>query len=210
MSHLGFMLLETFEYTMESATQQVEMVKITNMEYPWFTTLGHRVLRQQKTVKESFLSPCFTFSVIRFMLKESSRESESDSFLSIVQDSQRVTMTDGVELQGNVGVTGWAKMAKACLHLGVMTFRASKECMLGGESGDLKTIWDALTKDWGSWYVGNVLIGGTLSREGMGRTFRLKGRVQQFCLSIKSHMGLSTYYVSCRREGGGRVNADDC
>ena len=92
------------------------------------------------------------------MLKESSRESESDSFLSIVQDSQRVTMTDGVELQGNVGVTGWAKMAKACLHLGVMTFRASKECMLGGESGDLKTIWDALTNDWGSWYVGNVLM----------------------------------------------------
>ena len=62
-SHLGFMLLETFEYTMESATQQVEMVKITNMEYPWFTTLGHRVLRQQKTVKESFLSPCFVFAL---------------------------------------------------------------------------------------------------------------------------------------------------
>ena len=64
-------------------------------------------------------------------------------------------------VEGNIGAEGWAKMAEACRHLGLRGFIASRECMLEGERGDLKTFWDALAND-GLWYVKQVLIDGTL------------------------------------------------
>ena len=85
-----------------------------------------------------------------------------ESFLAIVQNGQKVTLKWGeVEVECKIGAEGWAKMAKSCTHLGLVAFRASRECMLKGERGDLKTVWDALAND-GLWYVENVLIDGTL------------------------------------------------
>ena len=54
-SHLGFVLLETVESTMGSATQQVEKVRIC-LEGLGLSGLGFRVTRQQRAVNEVFFS----------------------------------------------------------------------------------------------------------------------------------------------------------
>ena len=92
-----------------------------------------------------------------------------ESFLAIVQNSQKVTLEqvlvgrrnqEVVEVEGTIGADGWAKMAKACTRLGLRSFHATRECMVEGERGDLKTVWDALAND-GFWRVERVLINGT-------------------------------------------------
>ena len=55
-SPLGFVLLETVESTMGSATQQVEKVRIVIMEGLGLSGLGFRVTRQQRAVREVFFS----------------------------------------------------------------------------------------------------------------------------------------------------------
>ena len=52
---MGFLLLETVESTLGSATQQVEKVRIGRLEGRWLTDLGFRVTRQQRAVKEVFI-----------------------------------------------------------------------------------------------------------------------------------------------------------
>ena len=54
-------------------------------------------------------------------------------------------------------------MAVACIHLGVRTFQASRECMLEADRGDLKTVWDALASSRALWIVTDVLTNGTLT-----------------------------------------------
>ena len=84
-------------------------------------------------------------------------------FLFVVQNSERVILKGKqVRVEENIGAEGWANMALACVHLGVRIFRASRECMLEGERGDLKAIWDALA-NMGMWLVCDVLIDGTLT-----------------------------------------------
>ena len=83
-----------------------------------------------------------------------------ESFLAIVQNSKRATL-ELVRAEGNIGAEGLAKMAKACTRLGLRSFHASRECMVEGERGDLKTVWDALANN-GYWYVEKVLIDGNL------------------------------------------------
>ena len=86
-----------------------------------------------------------------------------EGFLLVVQNSERVTLKGKVvRVEGNIGAEGWANMALACVHLGVRIFRASRECMLEGERGDLRAIWDALANR-GMWLVCDVLIDGTLT-----------------------------------------------
>ena len=93
-----------------------------------------------------------------------------ESFLAIVQNSQKVTLKqvlvgrrnqEVVEVEGTIGADGWAKMAKACTRLGLRSFHATRECMVEGERGDLKTVWDALA-NYGEWNVADVLIDGDL------------------------------------------------
>ena len=87
-----------------------------------------------------------------------------ESVLAIVQNNKRVTLKDGVvEVQGTIGAEGLAKMAKACTHLGLRHFLASREYIVEGERGDVKAVWDALAND-GSWLVEKVLINGTLRK----------------------------------------------
>ena len=83
-----------------------------------------------------------------------------ESSLAIVENSKRATF-EWVGAEGNIGADGWAKMAKACTRLGLRSFHATRECMVEGERGDLKTVWDALVNN-GYWYVWKVLIDGTL------------------------------------------------
>ena len=86
-----------------------------------------------------------------------------EGFLLVVQNSERVILKGKeVSVQGKIGAEGWANMALACIHLGVRIFKASRECMLEGERGDLKALWDALANR-GLWFVCDVLIDGTLT-----------------------------------------------
>ena len=169
-SHMGFLLLETVESTMGSATQQVEKVRIDRMEGRWLSDLGSRVTSQQRAVKEVF-SPIIGPSLhpfLSFLQKVDaygltcSGTRDVEFFLAIVQNSKRATLKQVVvDVQGTIGAEGWAKMAKACTRLGLRSFYATRKCMVEAKRGDLKTVWDALATD-GYWYVWKVLIDGTL------------------------------------------------
>jgi len=153
-SELGFVLLETVESTMGSATQKVEKVRLVVMEGLGLSGLGFRVTRQQRAVEkvdaDGFLC-CGTCDV--------------DSFHSLVQNSSSRSSIrmgrSGAQVRGNIGAEGWTKMAKACTHLGLRRFLASRGCIVEGERGDVRTVWDALAND-GLWRVEKVLIDGNL------------------------------------------------
>ena len=165
-SLLGFLLLETVESTMGSATQQVEKVRIC-LEGLGLSGLGFRVTRQQRAVNEVF-SPYFDLFFLHIFLTFlqkvdafgflCSRTCDVESFLSLVQNSSSSSIWMG-KVEGDIGSEGWTKMAKACTHLGLRKFLASRECIVEGERGDVKTVWDALAND-GLWRVEKVLIDG--------------------------------------------------
>ena len=75
-----------------------------------------------------------------------------DSFLSLVLNSQRVTLPVGVQVCGSIGEEGWANLAKACIHLQLRDFTADRPFMIEGKRGDLRTIWDSLDNE-GKWTV---------------------------------------------------------
>ena len=138
-SHLGFLLLEEVEGTLGSAAQEVEKVSIFSLEEPWLSALGSRTSRQQKGV--------IKIKAKRFICTDTDHV---DTFLSLQGNCQKLIVW-GVEVLGDISpAEGWAKMARACVHLGTSQFFASREDMLLGKREDLRTIWDALVPRYGN------------------------------------------------------------
>ena len=75
-----------------------------------------------------------------------------DSFLSLVLNSQRVTLPEGVQVIGRIGAQNWTNLVKACMHLELQSFVADRHSLIEAKRGDLKTIWDGLDSK-GEWVV---------------------------------------------------------
>ena len=75
-----------------------------------------------------------------------------DSFLSLVLNSQRVTLPEGVQLCGRIGAENWANLVKACMHLELHSFVADRHSLIEAKREDLKTLWDCLGNE-GEWVV---------------------------------------------------------
>ena len=76
--------------------------------------------------------------------------------LIVLQKNCRKQELEEVEVLGDIGAEGWADTARACVHLEVYTFNASREAMCGARREDLRTFWDALASPHPSFYVLDV------------------------------------------------------
>ena len=147
-THLGFLLLEKVEESLNSAEQEVETVFLHHLSEPWLSALEARASRQQKIVEKV---EAFTFLC--------DEVEEIDKLLSLRENCKTVTIPevivrggfDGKGDQGRLDQDFWAKMARAlepceCLQqsLGVDAVRATRYDLQGGSRQDLRAIWDAM------------------------------------------------------------------
>ena len=131
-SHLGFLLLEEVEGALGSALQELEKVYLLNIEEPWLAAICSRMSRQQSAVQK--------LDAERFVCTNAGHTKA----LIVLQKSCKKQELEEVEVLGNIGAEGWANLARACEHLEVYTFNASREAMRGARREDLRIVWDAL------------------------------------------------------------------
>ena len=137
-NHLGFLLLEKVEGSLETAEQEVVKVSLGEgaLEEPWLSALASRVVRQRSSVAqiEARVWPW--------------REGGLDNLLSLQQRCVKLSLRK-LWLKGDVGTLDqevWTKIAREVRlkDLGVRIVSAWGSELLKARRKDLRALWDGL------------------------------------------------------------------
>ena len=138
-NHLGFLLLEKVESSLETAEQEVVKVSLGKgaLEEPWLSTLASRLVRQRSSVTQ--------IKAARFWISE---EGDLDNLLSLQQMSEKLSLTTKLVI-GGLGTLDqdvWTKIASEVRlkDLGVRRVHALGPDLLNARRKDLRALWDGL------------------------------------------------------------------
>ena len=130
-NHLGFLLLEKVESSLETAEQEVVKVSLGKgaLEEPWLSALASRLVRQRSSVAQ-----------IEARLWA---EGDLDILLSLQQRCEKLSLTK-LSLTGDQEV--WTKIAREVRlkDLGVRSVYAWGSDLLKARRKDLRALWDGL------------------------------------------------------------------
>ena len=137
-NHLGFLLLEKVEGSLESAEQEVVKISLGKgaLEEPWLSALASRLVRQRSSVTQ--------IKAARFWISE---EGDLDNLLSLQQMCEKLSLTRLVI--GGLGTLDqdvWTKIAREVRlkDLRVRGVSASGSDLLKARRKDLRVLWDGL------------------------------------------------------------------
>ena len=130
-NHLGFLLLEKVEGSLETAEQEVVKISLGKgaLEEPWLSALASRLVRQRSSVAQI---------EARLWAEES-----LDILLSLQQRCEKLSLTK-LSLTGDQEV--WTKIAREVRlkDLGVRSVYAWGSDLLKARRKDLRALWDGL------------------------------------------------------------------
>ena len=130
-NHLGFLLLEKVESSLETAEQEVVKISLGKgaLEEPWLSALASRLVRQRSSVAQI---------EARLWAEES-----LDILLSLQQRCEKLSLTK-LSLTGDQEV--WTKIAREVRlkDLGVRSVYAWGSDLLKARRKDLRALWDGL------------------------------------------------------------------
>ena len=130
-NHLGFLLLEKVEGSLETAEQEVVKISLGKgaLEEPWLSALASRLVRQRSSVAQI---------EARLWAEES-----LDILLSLQQRCEKLSLTK-LSLTGDQEV--WTKIAREVRlkDLGVRSVYARGSDLLKARRKDLRALWDGL------------------------------------------------------------------
>ena len=130
-NHLGFLLLEKVEGSLETAEQEVVKISLGKgaLEEPWLSALASRLVRQRSSVAQI---------EARLWAEES-----LDILLSLQQRCEKLSLTK-LSLTGDQEV--WTKIAREVRlkDLGVRSVYARGSDLLKARRKDLRALWDSL------------------------------------------------------------------
>ena len=141
-NHLGFLLLEKVEGSLESTEQEVVKVSLGKgvLQEPWVSALASRLVRQRSSVAQ--------IEAARF---RSWPEGDLDNLLSLQQRCVKLSLRT-LWLKGDVGTLDqevWTKIAREVRlkDLGVRSVHAWGSDLLKASRKDLRALWDGLLVD---------------------------------------------------------------
>ena len=136
-NHLGFLLLEKVESSLETAEQEVVKVSLGKgaLEEPWLSALASRLVRQRS-------------SVAQIEARVWSPQGFLDNLLSLQQRCVKLSLRK-LWLKGDVGTLDqevWTKIAREVRlkDLGVRSVYAWGSDLLKARRKDLRALWDGL------------------------------------------------------------------
>jgi len=136
-NHLGFLLLEKVESSLETAEQEVVKVSLGKgaLEEPWLSALASRLVRQRSSVAQ-----------IEARLWA---EGDLDILLSLQQRCEKLSLTKlslGDIEEGGLDQEVWTKIAREVRlkDLGVRSVDAWASDLLKARRKDLRALWDGL------------------------------------------------------------------
>jgi len=133
-NHLGFLLLEKVEGSLESAEHEVVKVSLGEgvLQEPWLSALASRLVRQRSSVTQ--------IEAARF---RSWAEGDLDNLLFLQQRCEKLSLTT-LLLWGDQEV--WTKIAREVRlkDLGVRSVHAWGSELLKARRKDLRALWDGL------------------------------------------------------------------
>jgi len=140
-NHLGFLLLEKVEGSLESAEHEVVKVSLGEgvLQEPWLSALASRLVRQRSSVTQ--------IEAARF---RSWAEGDLDNLLFLQQRCEKLSLTTlllwGDLEEGGLDQEVWTKIAREVRlkELGVRSVYAWGSELLKARRKDLRALWDGL------------------------------------------------------------------